>query len=328
MTTDILGHIEKKIINLMEYKLLLVLILSLLILTLFLNKLGVGYLSFLTMRLNDSAAYISMARAISDSGHFISNLIYPCLITTPYSRFYMPGYYIVLATAYRLLGASIYTFILPSVVSYIISGALIYTIGHKLYNKNAGMIAALIFLLNPLVLLMSLTAMSELTIIAVALSAFYLFLITPPRLKYFVFPVLIALIYLFRQTTVLIAIPMLALIIQTADESGKNKWLWVIDIFGTILLLFAINKWQIHEGLRPFISQNIFSTSLILNGYSAGSLMSNPGSIHGLAKFVLLNIKNFGHNLVLLKSSVMGFDVYSPTENYFILLMVSSICYL
>ena len=317
--------IKQKIDSIIDNRLFLVLLLSILILFIFLNILGATNLSFLSIRLNDSVGYISIARSLSDSGHFISNLVYPSLINTPYTRLYMPGYYIVLATAYYFFGTSIFTWILPSVVSYIISGVLIYLIGSKFYNRNIAMLAALIFLLNPLIILLSLSAMSELTIVAICLLAFYIFILIPNKLKYLVFPVLISLVFLFKQTTILIAIPMLAIIMQKSNEDNSNKWLWLVDIIFTALLLFTINKWQVIEGMRPWplIFQDLYSIKMMGNVTSFSSVILHLGNLNYLSKYINFIFSNYVQNIIILKSCLMSYGPYTPTEKYFIVLTLS-----
>ncbi len=308
--------------NIKDNKVILVFILSIAVLTLFINILGLSYLPSLSLRLNDAAGYISMAHGIYDTGHFISNLIYPCLINTPYSRLYMPGYYIVLAAAYHLLGVSIYSSILPSIFSYMISGILIYTIGKKIYNDSIALFAALIFLLNPLVILLALSAMSELTIIAICLLAFYAFLITPDKFKYFIFPVLISLAFIFKQTTILIGIPMLTVALQ----SKTNKWFWLCIIIFTAGILFALNQWQIIEGIRPWplISQDLFTAKTIGNEMNFSSIISHFSNLNFLYSDIKLIFTNYLQNILILKSCLISPTPYAPIENYFIILMLFS----
>lgn len=312
--------------NIKDNKVILVFILSIAVLTIFINILGLSYLPSLSLRLNDAAGYISMAHGIYDTGHFISNLIYPCLINTPYSRLYMPGYYIVLATAYHFLGVSIYSSILPSVVSYIISCLLIYGVGKKIYNNQIALFAALIFALNPLVILLALSAMSELTIVAICLLAFYAFLISPDKFKYFLFPALISLVFLFKQTTIFIAIPMLAVALQ----NKTNKWFWLCIIIFTAGILCALNQWQIFEGIRPWplISQDLFTAKNIGNEMNFSSIISYFGNLNFLYSNIKLIFINYLQNILILKSCLMSPTPYAPMEKYFISLMLLSISFI
>lgn len=308
--------------NIKDYNSILVFILSIAILTLFINFLGISYLSFLSLRFNDAAGYISMARAYFDTGHFISNLIYPSLINTPFTRLYMPGYYMVLATSYHLLGVSIYSSILPSIFSYMISGILIYAIGKKIYNDSVAIFAALIFLLNPLVILLALSAMSELTTIAICLLAFYVFLMMPGKLRYFIFPVLISLAFIFKQTTIFIAIPMLAIGVQ----KNSNKWFWLGTMIFTVFILCVINKWQIFSGTRPWplLSQDLFTAMKVDNGISLNKIYLHLNDMHYLLNTINLLFSNYLQNINILKSCLINPDSYAPTEKYFIALMLLS----
>lgn len=101
---------------------------------------------------NDAVGYITSAKNLYYHGHISSSLLYLQLVNAGFSRLYMPGYYVLLATSFYLFkSTSLYSAIFPSEFGYLLVVLFTYLIGSKLYNIRTGLIAALLTLFNALV---------------------------------------------------------------------------------------------------------------------------------------------------------------------------------
>lgn len=222
----------------------------------FFSILLIGYkLHFIPPYLNDQTSFISVARHLVDYGHFIlkdqyqgiGNIIMPGLLNTENTRLYMPGYYLVLALFYWLLGYSDLTFILPSMMAYLGTTALIFFLAKKLYGRNIALISSFLFIFFPLNILFAFNAMSEMNVVFFSLLTFVIIVLLPKNFRPFLTPFLLALPYLFRQTGMLLLIPVLAYLY---DEKTPGKlWGLLIIAVSSLGIFHFIDVWQGHQGL-------------------------------------------------------------------------------
>ena len=222
-----------------------------------------GEISIHGMRdtLNDQVGYISVARNFLQTGQLESSIIYPSFLgqVATKSYLYMPGHYFALAASYKLFGFGVWQSLLPSMVAYVVAGLAVLFAASRLYGRRIGIGAAVLFLLCPLNLVYALTAMAEMTLIAAATLAFALFVHLPTRWRVLVGPVLLILPLLFRETGVLVAVPMLALIGIRRD--GLRLRASVLFVFATAVVALALLRSDISIGRPSLFLVNIFSAN-------------------------------------------------------------------
>lgn len=242
--------------NLFFFGLICVFFAALACLLFYVKYLGLNnlYYSSYSIFLNDSLEYINTARSFVDHKHLVSSVMYPQLITDSSSRLYMPGYYLVLATFFYFFGATSLAALLPSMVAYVLSSVLIYSSGKKLYGQKVGVLASLFFMMTPLVLLYSVSAMSELTLVLVCLLIFYAFICTPQKAKLFLLPLLLAIPFMFRQTTFLMMFVLSAAYLQSEKITKEKIFFLLVSLITTGFILSLLTKWQVNLGMKPFFS--------------------------------------------------------------------------
>jgi hypothetical protein len=191
--------------------------------------------------LNDQVGYISVARHLVETGELRSSLIYPSVLTqlTDDKPLYMPGHYATLAVAYRLFGFGAVQSILPSMVAYVISSLGVFFAFLKVYGRNFATAGALLYVFFPPNIAFGLTAMSEMTLLAAAVSALALFVYLPPRLKVVIGPCLLVLPLLFRETAVLLIVPF-ALLILFGEGTLRPKRALVFAALSTLVTALVL----------------------------------------------------------------------------------------
>ncbi len=203
--------------------------------------------------LNDQVGYITTARWFADHAELRSHLVTPAFLDTPNWRVYMPGYYAVLAGAYRLLGSADIVWILPSLASYVLSAVLVFLIGRRIYSAAVGVLAAVFFLAYPLDIAFAFTAMSEPASALVALASFYAFLRLPERTRVLWIPLLLVPPFLFRETGAFLAVPMGLYALSRSGRASVRPL--ALAALGSVVLLGGLYKWQTTTGKQAaFVS--------------------------------------------------------------------------
>jgi 4-amino-4-deoxy-L-arabinose transferase-like glycosyltransferase len=239
---------------------------------------------------NDQVEYITIARYILDNHSLASQspFLFNATLNTTATHLYMPGYFATLTLFYRLFHFSAFVSILPSMLAYIFSSILIYLIGWKLYGHKVGLLSSLLFSLYPANILMSYQVMTEMTLTFVCLITFLIFLNTPLKYKYFIFPLVLPFVFLFRQTTILIALPMLAVLFNERNKKDFNISKLILSLSASAIIIELLNFWQINHGLYPI------NMRLLLNGGfnygSAFQAMPESNLIHLLINHALYNL--------------------------------------
>ena len=168
--------------------------------------LGAGYL-------NDQLVYVSVARHFVDTGKLQSSVIYPSTLLqhATHDYFYMPGYFMVLAAAFRWFGYSPFVAVLPSLISYALVPVLVYLIGLRVYGPGVATAAGLLSASLAPFGLFACVAMMELPFAVTCLGALAGFLYLPTRAKPLIGPALLAIPFFFRELAALLLIPLVVL---------------------------------------------------------------------------------------------------------------------
>lgn len=173
------------------------------------------YVSALGYSMNDQVNHIGIARTLADTGHLGSTLVYPAALGRAATKtyVYLPGYHVLAAAFYRILGYSDFVALLPSACAYVASGLLLILIGRQMSNPATGRVAAFLFLAFPANVLYALSAMTDMCLVAATLLAFYSFVRLPLRLHVLAAPLLLLAPVLVRETGALLVVPMVLLIL-------------------------------------------------------------------------------------------------------------------
>jgi len=209
-------------------------------------------LNLLVNYINDSVGHLTTARHIVDDHKIETSFIY--LITLngdKITHLYMPGYHVVLAFFYWLFGVNLFSTLLPNFIAYCGTSLLVFYVANKRYGEKVGFIAAAIFALIPCNIILSMMAMTEMTLTFVVFLSFTIFYMSPLRVQYFLMPVLIVVCYLFRQTTILLMAPFVLQMAYHEPRFDIKKFLLIIlSMAATLYLVQLTNTWQMHEGLK------------------------------------------------------------------------------
>ena len=109
--------------------------------------------------------------------------------------FYMPSYYLALATSYKLFGFGAFQSLLPSLVSFVLAAVCTCLIARRFYGRTAGWLAAILFIAFPPNLFFACVAMSEMAVTASAVIALCVFIYLPPRARLYVGPLSSSLLF-------------------------------------------------------------------------------------------------------------------------------------
>lgn len=187
----------------------------------------------------DQGMYITAARQYLDTG--ILQTTYwpsPQLAEGKRNFYYMPGYPVILAGVYSLFGYGVLQSLLPTALLFILCCMLCYHIGLKLYSSFAGWIAMILFSFYPFLHLFTLTAMSDVPVVASLLVSLAIFLQLSPRWQLIIGWTLPPLAFLFRETSAVVVFPMCAVILNRPQSSGR--WKAVFCLLFTSLTAMAI----------------------------------------------------------------------------------------
>ena len=142
---------------------------------------------------------------------------------------YVPGHYYAMAVAFKLFGYHPWAELIPSLLGFILLVCGVYLIAENLFGKDSALGSAVIVLFFPYLLLFSLTSMAELPVLASAVTAFVFCLWVPRSWVSILGPVFILFAVCFRETSILIVLPLLGVLWNRIDSS--KKWQNIIFIF-------------------------------------------------------------------------------------------------
>jgi len=192
----------------------------------------------------DQAAYVTTARTLVDEGELRSGLVFPTVAHLPRWRPYMPGHYLSLALSYGLFGWGVLQSLLPNLLAYVLATLGVFGIAERTCGRRRAFVAAFLFAWFPANVTFAFTAMAEGTFVAACVVALWGFAVAPARWRPLALPLLVALPFLFRETALLLLLPMVAWL-----RAGGARWRVVLGSAGAALgLLLALNAWQIADG--------------------------------------------------------------------------------
>ena len=221
--------------------LLIILLLSIIFLVISSRFLWTGHLHTyaLDLTLSDQIGYVTTARNIAEQGKYESNVYYPGKI--PYYKdhnlLYMPGNYYVRAAFFYLFGYSVFTAILPNLLSYIGSVILLFLIAQKFFGIKAAYVTVFLFMLFPLFVVYSFTAMQEMLFVFTCLLSFYLFIKMPQKVRYFLGGLTLLIPFLIRESA---AFMMLGFATMIYFENKDKRFLKIIVFVLTSLTLLLL----------------------------------------------------------------------------------------
>lgn len=193
------------------------------------------------MLLSDQGMYITAARNLLDNGTIeFSNQPANSGLEGKRQFYYMPGYVLLLAGIYTVFGFGVLQSTIPSALLFLMSCMLTYHIGRKLYSDFVGWIALICFCSYPFLHQFTFVAMSEMAIIASLLLAYVVFLQLPIALQPWLGWMLLAFVFLFRETSAIVLVPMCATYwSQNGTGWGCWKGLFILGV-SSLLVVVAI----------------------------------------------------------------------------------------
>ncbi len=182
--------------------------------------------------LNDQVGYVSGGRALVEGGQINTHWILPSTLgqKTKTQVLYVPGHYYAMAVAFKLFGYHPWAELIPSLLGFILLVCGVYLIAENLFGKDSALGSAVIVLFFPYLLLFSLTSMAELTVLASAVTAFVFCLWVPRSWVSILGPVFILSAVCFRETSILIVLPLLGVLWNRIDSSKKWQNLGVLSL--------------------------------------------------------------------------------------------------
>ena len=202
----------------------------------------------------DQVDYVTGARTLLRTGSWDSSLIFPSLAGQPYTRnsYYLPGHFLLLAASYLCFGYGTVQSILPCVVSFVLTPPLIYLAARRLWDRRSGWLAAVVFWMVPFHVFFSLTAMCELTFVAMGALAICAFVYVPDRWKVVAGPFCLVPPFLCRESGAVLVLVMAALVYARSRRLRDSVLLVVLSV----VLLGAILKSPVGRGRPSFAASN------------------------------------------------------------------------
>ena len=158
-------------------------------------------------------------------------------------------------TFMSIFGDVVWAFRLPSAIWGVLSVYLIYLIGQRLYDKRAGLFAALIYAVTVNGVYISRTGMQESYVIFFILSVLYLFLLALEKDKFFIFAgVTLGLGLLAKYTVFFVTAPMIgAYILVFRRDVLRSKKLWLgIAVFVVVISPSIIYNIELYRAVGHF----------------------------------------------------------------------------
>jgi hypothetical protein len=207
--------------------------------------------------LNDQVSYVVTARNLAETGRLHSNVIYPSVLHQNARKdyFYMPGHYYALAASYVMFGYGVLQSFLPSLLSFVLAAVLVFLTARKLYGRAAAFAAAAVFVLFPPNIIYAFTAMAELPLVCATAFTLVAVVHWPERSRPYIAPLLIGVPFLFRETAVILAIPV-ALHVAFGGEKRSMR-LGVVSLAIGVAICLALSA-SIGAGRPSLLLANIF----------------------------------------------------------------------
>lgn len=281
-------------------------VLSIILLTIFYFVYHASQIHVIPSFLNDQVHYIGIARHLVDYGHVTipgkfpstGNIVYPSLLKFQDFRIYIPGYYTVLAGSFWLFGFSSFTAVLPNMLFFVCTVGLIIFACVKLYDLQVALFTSLMFIFMPSDLFYSLTAMSETTFTFICFLCFVILITIPKRWRSYSIPLLMALAYIFRQTSVFLLLPMLAYVYDTNSVRKFSQLIFIA--LASIITLKLVNVWQVHNGMCSMP----FADFLKYGHVSYNNAYSEPNAVLSLREWYTLLFQHISENINIILSTL------------------------
>jgi len=270
------------------------------------------HISGLDTNLNDQVHYISVARNLVYTGSLTNNLIYlPTILHEDLAGYlYMPGHYISLALSILFLGDTNLAYLAPNLLSFVLSAVCVYFASVKLYTRHTGLLAAAFFILFPANLLFAQTAMSESTVVFAATATFCAFLYLPPSLGVALGPLLLSIPFLFRETTAIILLPMVAILVARIDRNKAGHAFALV--FVSLAVLFFIYTRDFSTSRVPTLLPNLFGDSqgIYHDAYWKPTRPIDLTEIHiVISEHIRSNVLAFTNSLQSVSRETSGLDL-------------------
>ncbi len=199
---------------------------------------------FVTLGDDDSSGYISLARSIASGNGFMLDGVVSAL---------RPPLYPLFLSFFIFFGLPLEYAIFVQYIAASISVVLIYSIGARMYSSKAGIIAAGLFMVEPYMLLLNSTAMTETIFVSLSLAGVYSILRLLEGEKYQRWSISIGIFFglatLTRPNVFYIPVIVLLLAIIGGVYSEKFK---KVNIKAFVLFLFIFSLVLAPWGVRQY----------------------------------------------------------------------------
>ena len=190
---------------------------------------------------SDDREYVSVARNIAVGKGIIKNFIYPIDVNffkkVPVPEFFHPpGYPLIIAGFFKLLGISDFSALLPSYVSYFFLTILFFFFAKGYLEIKSATVATVILIFNREILDMSLVALSEAVYTPIFFLFFFLFIKAKTLRGIFIAGILLGMSQLVRKNIYPFLIPLLVYLYFYPDLPRWGKiTFFMIGIFIPII---------------------------------------------------------------------------------------------
>ena len=260
---------------------------------------GPGRLHLLGMdhTFNDQVVYIDAARHLRTEGQLTTGAYYPSTLLQDYGRnyLYMPGHALTIFLSFTLFGDTTFTAILPSLLSYLICLVCLHLLSRRLLGASVGLAAPVLFASIPAYMVYGASAMAELTFLAAGLVSLTVFAWLPVRWRYIAIPALVTGPFLFRETGLIWAIPMLALAWRDPSPGKRRMLIRGIAVLLASIAIAALLYSLDWIGDRPsLLAQNFFGRTFEEKYTDAYALVDTDC---GFPAAIPVIVRRFGNNL-------------------------------
>ncbi len=199
----------------------------------------------------DQTYYTTGARNWLETGTLHHTIVFPGSLHQSFNRLWMPGHFYATAAAYSVFGTEDWVALVPNLVGYVLATMGTYLLGLRFFNWKAGTLAAAAFALFPPNVAFAYSAMAELTTVAAATIAAVAFVYLPRRVLVVAAPILLVLPFLFRETTAVLVVLLLAWMWRTQAK----HWQIALAMALSVVCLLGVESWQVAEGKLPLNGQ-------------------------------------------------------------------------
>lgn len=274
----------------------------------------------------DQVYYISAARNFAETGVLSSNVILSSTVyqNTSKNYLYMPGHYTALAASYHLFGYGIVQSYLPSLLAFVLASVCVFLIAAKVYDHRIGLLSAALFICFPPNMVYAFSAMAEMTVIFASALIFCIFIYLPPRLQPYIGPFLLAIPFVFRETTAFLVVPLALLILFGSERRNIREA--SIFVVATIALLGVVFTSDISAGRPSLFRANMFDDSAsVIHNDAIEQMAMSPHIADWLAAILHKAQKNMFALIDAVIHLESLFDV--PLVLFILFTMVGSLLY-